>query len=413
MDWYALTEVAARILLEAGLVFFLLIIGLSPIATLLVWIVFHTAAWLLMYGGFMIVWKTLRMSQDLTRLQTNMDRICHTVSQKGFLKIALIRGSAARGELSESSDIDILAVPERGLIRKTKAVAFWWKLRAESALRLIPIEARWVDHERFVPYHIAGEVPRFLIRRSEPPPSPEDRFATRGLLISFSGLDGSGKTTIARMLELALRDRGLDSVRFWAHRQAWFKPKVGPDFGLAVIFESLWKRIGQRLADLARYPRVKFLYDLCTLLDYAYVQWRLVLLSRPRRVVICDRYVADVISYLKSWGPVKITVEGLLVGMSREPDVAVFFALPPSVARQRKQENSLDQLERFAREYEALRDIIHFDSVNASPSVDEVYDEVCRVLVERLRLPLGGTDSLVASGGAERVGEPTSTQGLG
>jgi len=383
VTWYGLTEVTLRVVVEGTFVLALAVAGIAWPVVLVAWLLFRTVAWFSLYGGFHLAWKLFHLSAGRARIEAHLGRLRGRLVQRNEFRLVLLRGGIARGDFDDRSDIDLVFVPDARLVAKIAGVLRMWAFRVDAMVRRVPVEARWLDAERYVPYHVVGETPIVLAQRAEAP-------RTDGTLVTFSGIDGSGKTTVAKRVVATLLAMDVDVVRFWAHRQAWLKPARGPDWGLAVLFESLWKRLGHRMDDMEGHRHVRFLYGLFTLADYAYVRFRLLLMLRPGAVVLCDRYVPDVIAYLKSWGPLNPSLEGLLVGLSREPDLAILFELDPLRALERKRENSLEQLEGFAAEFARLKERLRLVAVDASGSVDEVYAQVSRTLVERLGFPLAG-----------------------
>ena len=408
IGWYALVEVAARALLEGGFVLAMVLMGLPWVALLAAWPVFHTAAWFVLYGGFMRTWIVLGVSRDLATLEAHQRRIAERLWRTSLFALTFFRGSSGRQRMNARSDIDVCLVPLGTSRARILGLLFLWGLRVESLVRRIPVEARWLDLPRYAPYHVIGESPLIVTRDSADRRPPAERLARDGILIAISGLDGSGKTTVARRVVAGLRQRGLDATYIWGHRQALLKPEIGPDISAGVLFESLWKRLGRKMDDLRRHGIAKFLYDVLTSLDYVYVRWKIALLLRPGTVVVSDRYVADVIAYLKSWGRLRITIEGLLVGIAPEPDVGILFEIEPEVALLRKTENSPAQLRRFAEEYASLKTFLGLVPVDASRSVDEVYAQVARVLVERAGLDLPPPGELPTRGASTRSVAPAA-----
>ena len=404
VTWYGLMEIAMRGILEGSLVIALAIAGFPLLSILVAWLLFHTAAWFVLYGGFHLTWKLLGLAAGTARIEAHVDRLRTRTPRARSWQTVILRGGVARGDLDDRSDIDLLLVPKAAMLRKVAGILHLWTIRVESILRRVPVEARWIDSPKYVPYHLQGEPIVVLAETARP--VPLGRLGDRGLLVTFSGIDGSGKTTVAKQVVVNLRAEGVDITRFWAHRQAWLRPSVGPDLGLAVLFESYWKRLGRGMEDLRQHGRVRSIYDALTVLDYVYVRLRLVRMLRPHTVVLCDRYVADVITYLKAWGPLRPSLEGILVGLSREPDLAILFELTPQLALERKAENPEQQLAAFAREFEALTPKLGLVSVDAGNPVDQVVAEVLRLLAVRLGLasgsqpkvqPLGADPSLVPS----------------
>jgi dTMP kinase len=388
LSWYALTEVALRVLLEGGFVLVLLLAGAPVAIAVLAWLGFHTVAWVVLYGGFFMIWKVAGTTTRVERLRVHRDWIVRGLEARTPFRLAFLRGSAARDDLHEGSDLDFLFVGDRSIAWKVAGVLAVWRLRAASVVRRIPLEARWVDSESALAYHLRGETPRLVARRSRPDDDVSRRLARRGLLVTFSGIDGSGKTTLARRLVDALRAEGHDAMYFWGHWRAWYMASSGPDLGLGVLYRSLWKRLGRSMDELERHPGAKFLFDAFTSFDYVYIRWRIAAIARPNRILVTDRYVADLLAYLRSQGPVKESLEGLVIGMSVPADLSFVFALDPRLALERKRERPLAQLVRFDGAYRELEDSLGLVRVDASRTPDAVFDDVAHAVRSRLGIPI-------------------------
>lgn len=386
LGWCALAEAAARTAVESAFCLGLLFLTRGAGPVLLGWLGFHTVMWVLLYGGYSRIRVVLGISADLPRLAGYLERVSAQVGQNVAFRRALIRGSASRGQLTERSDVDILLIPEPGFRSRLKGILSLWRLRAESVFERVPLQARWLDYERYVPFNVVGEVPIDL-RKLSSPSTELARLASNGLLISLSGIDGSGKTTVAHRVLQWLRGWGFDAVYFHGHRQAWYARARRPQVSFAIVLETLWEDVGRELEELQRYPGMKFLYDVANLVDYVPVIWKLAHLMKPQRIVIVDRYMPDVLAYLKSWGPMHDSVETLLLRMCPEPDVSILFEVAPREALQRRAEWTLPRLERFVKAYSAVQEPLKIVSVDAHRPPQEVTSEVMWTVGNRLGLP--------------------------
>ena len=229
---------------------------------------------------------------------------------------------------------------------------------------------------------------------------PARKLASQGLLITFSGMDGSGKTTAAERLVASLRTRGVRAVYFYGHRPSYHKEKTQLSF--SILFKSMWRRSGRTPEEFARHPRVKTVYDLATFLDYLIIQWRLFVRRRPNTIVIVDRYVPDILAYLRFLGPTRSSIESLFVATAFDPDVALFFDVSPTQAFIRKQEQTPEELQRFADVYTTLRKEIPLVTVDAGGTIDDVQAQLERVMRERVGLAMSGRASEDAVAGLRR-----------
>lgn len=186
---------------------------------------------------------------------------------------------------------------------------------------------------------------------------------------------------MAKQLVAGLKGRGLDATYFYGHRLTYLRG--GTRKSLAIAFKSFWRHMGRALTELERHRLAKALFDLATTLDYIFVLWRLGILRRRHRIVVVDRYVADVIAYLRFLGPSRLA-EPALIGISFVPDLPILFDIPPSDALARKQEQTLAELQRYAKAYESLRERLGLIAINARPSADEVLAHIEQMLVGRL-----------------------------
>ena len=404
IGWFSLKEAGARILLESSAAIVLVGLGLPVLAIVLGVLVFHTIAWFVVYGGFAKLWGLLEVSTRLPNLERYLQDLQAWARRQTTFRSIFIRGSAASGEWDELSDIDLLLVSDRPAVR---AIPRLWGLRAQSILRRLPLEAWWMDQERYVRLRVQGAPWRPLFQRIDPPIPLAERLASRGVLISFSGMDGSGKTTAAEQLVAGLKKRGVNAVYFYGHRLSY--QEEGEHLSVAIAFRSFWRHVGRELPELERYRFAKAVFDGCTFLDYLIVRWRLSAVLKPGTIVVCDRYVADVLAFLRFLGPLRGSVEGLLVGTSINPDLAFLFQIDPEAAFSRKQEQTLDELVRFAEAYAGLEDLLGLDRIRAGESMDEVQSQIRRALEVKLGIGFGPFPEATVS----RTGAAPVSTGIG
>ena len=119
-------------------------------------------------------------------------------------------------------------------------------------------------------------------------------------------------------------------------------------------------------------------YQALTILDYVYVRLKLSASFKANRIVVADRYVADVLAYMRSWGPLFAGLENIFVGMNPPPDLAVLLEIAPEQALIRKREWSLPRLRVFVREYDQLRERLSMVRIDASQAPERVRDAILR-----------------------------------
>lgn len=179
------------------------------------------------------------------------------------------------------------------------------------------------------------------------------------MLITFSGLDGAGKSTLIERLKTALEQENRrvavfhinDHVGVYAYLRALRdrvrggpapsnRQPVAPPSGLGAAYRRirnavLWNKALRRLI----YP-----VDLLVFLIYRVYIERL-----RKQVLVMDRYFYDTlvdVAYDRSWGWLH-----LLQQLTPTPDLAVFLDITPEESFARKGEYSVPYLQRRATAY--------------------------------------------------------------
>lgn len=182
-------------------------------------------------------------------------------------------------------------------------------------------------------------------------------------LISFSGLDGAGKTTQIENLLASLADRGLGSVllAFWddvvvlsRYREGFVHRVFKSERGIG----APGKPVNRRDKNVRGW-HVNFARHGLYLLDA--INLRRVV-ARARRsgadVVIMDRYIHDELANLPLENPLTRAFVRLAAAIAPKPDVAYMLDADPVEARARKPEYPLDFLVDSRRRYHALAPMV-------------------------------------------------------
>ena len=228
--------------------------------------------------------------------------------------------------------------------------------------------------------------------------------AQQRFLVSFSGIDGSGKSTVARAVQRALEQCGIRTRYVWSR---------GGSSGLAGTLVAGGKRllgtfspppedlprgatpafIETRRAELFRRPLVRALWPWLVLIDLAWTYTRKVRLPLLLgRVVLCDRYVADAVAELGSrlrHQAVPNTLPARLLRMlSPKPDAAIYLAVAPETARRRQAPQTRQGTPELAERQATLLDrmvgegeLTRFDG---QLPLEEVTDRVVREVLRRV-----------------------------
>jgi len=200
----------------------------------------------------------------------------------------------------------------------------------------------------------------------------------RGVLITFEGVEGSGKSTQMRRLARVLREQG--------YRVEQTREPDGTPFGAAVrrLFERGVAPLTQALLFLAA--------------RHQHVRDRIRPWLRARRVVLCDRYTDATVAYQGYAGgvdPELIRELNVRATGGVLPDLTLLFDCDPALGFRRIGRRRLDHFERQAlafhrRVRRGYREIQRAEPkrvrlINAARRPDAVAAEVQSIVAEFLR----------------------------
>jgi thymidylate kinase len=190
-----------------------------------------------------------------------------------------------------------------------------------------------------------------------------DSAAKTPLLISFSGMDGSGKSTHVESLRTALHAAGLKTrqLTFWddvvvgvKYREGFVHKVYRSERGIGAPGKPVHRRDknmrGWHLT-LSRH----FLYLLDALkLSRVIARERL----RAGDVIILDRYIYDELANLNLQNPLSRAFVKFVCGLVPTPDLAYVLDADPNAAYARKPEYPVDFMKQCRRAYFDLSNLI-------------------------------------------------------
>jgi len=183
------------------------------------------------------------------------------------------------------------------------------------------------------------------------------------LLISFSGLDGSGKSTQIENLVRYLRERGLEvqTLALWddvvvgtRYREGFVHKVYGSEKGIGAPDRPVNRRdknVRKWYLNLARH----FLY----LADALHLRS---VIGKARRsavqAIIVDRYIYDELANLPLSNPLTRLFIRVVARMVPRPDVAYLLDADPEAARARKPEYPVDFMRECRASYFRLAELL-------------------------------------------------------
>lgn len=177
------------------------------------------------------------------------------------------------------------------------------------------------------------------------------------MLISFSGLDGAGKSTLIEGLWKSLQARGhavvclrmYDHVVFYAFLRG-LRDRVGKIFGRRRAAPGDPK--AATLYRVARSPmtkRVVLFLDLISLVARRFYEERM-----RKRILILDRYLYDFLADVADLKEQNWSFVSFFIRISPVPDLPVFVDVPAERAYERKREYPLAYMEWRRRTYHKI-----------------------------------------------------------
>jgi len=214
----------------------------------------------------------------------------------------------------------------------------------------------------------------------------------RGLIVSFSGIDGSGKTVHIRALAGAFEKAEVRTHTFWSRfgssaktgERARQRSKEVKASDTATSLARRRKRL--------RHPAIRLGWLMCnlTLLVLRY-NWHVRLKRRLGEVVICDRYICDAAVEINASLPddpgLCRWAELLLIHLSPRPDVAWLLDVPAdvSVERQTDENRSMASREELSRQRSVYRALAGTYGLNVVETGSRPEETTSRVVRETLR----------------------------
>lgn len=213
-------------------------------------------------------------------------------------------------------------------------------------------------------------------------------------LIVLTGIDGSGKTTQAKMLTSLLTDKGIDAFYVWGRWEpvvlrffvSWWKKKKNNS---AFHARDNYKTITRSKQRLLNNNFVRWLWLALFLLEYSMqIFMRLLLALSKHRVVICDRLHYDsIVDQAINLGRHRNFLLNNLDSLWMKtvfpvPDVVIYIDCPEDIAFRRKNDNStsVEYLKERREVYLYLADRYGWFKINGAQNTKDVFLQVKNIV---------------------------------
>ncbi len=181
----------------------------------------------------------------------------------------------------------------------------------------------------------------------------------KSIIVSFSGLDGAGKTTQITGLREAAAGLGLDSdlITFWddvvvgtRYRQGFVHKVFKSEEGVGVPGQPVERR--DKNVRVGYLTLMRHLLYLADAVHLRMVLWRA--RRAPARIIIMDRYIYDELTNLPLENHLSMAYAVLLASIAPRPELAILLDADPELARARKPEYSVAFMRQSRRSYYRL-----------------------------------------------------------
>lgn len=214
----------------------------------------------------------------------------------------------------------------------------------------------------------------------------------RGLLICFAGIDGSGKTTQAKLLVNWLSSRNVKSRYMWSRGEVLAIRRILLIIGRRALGTSSreidndkksYREYQDNKSKLLQNSFIRLLWSTMTFVEH------LIQINRDIRnslldgwIVVCDRYIWDSsvdMAVLNKKKPVWLSnrLNRFLRKLIPEPTITFLIDISPEVAMQRKNDiPSYDYVKKRAELYQYLARINSFSVINGSEDVIAIHNKI-------------------------------------
>jgi thymidylate kinase len=183
------------------------------------------------------------------------------------------------------------------------------------------------------------------------------------IVVSFSGLDGAGKTTQIENLRALAQSLGLrdTTLTFWdnivvlsRYREGFVHKVYGSERGIGAPEKPVERRDKN-----VRAWYLSLIRHALYLLDSLHLVW---VIARARRrnldLVVVDRYIYDELANLPLNNPLTRIFVQFVKGLAPTPDIAFLLDADPIAARIRKPEYSVEFMQHSRRAYFMLAELL-------------------------------------------------------
>ncbi|MCR4329312.1 MAG: hypothetical protein NUV65_02080 [Candidatus Roizmanbacteria bacterium] len=178
-------------------------------------------------------------------------------------------------------------------------------------------------------------------------------------LIVLCGMDGTGKSTLAKKLAEYYENR-----KFAVHIKHAHTYTISPN-SFAVNDSNI--------------DKYKWFFSLLVpfaYFDNLFTYWYKYRKEFVDKILICDRYFYDKVAHLIYYGICSKPLAKIYLRLLPKPKYALFLDAPPEKAKNRKKEHSLKELTRYREIYSYIASTINAPIIKTDVSIQNSFEEI-------------------------------------
>jgi dTMP kinase len=194
------------------------------------------------------------------------------------------------------------------------------------------------------------------------------------MIICFTGIDGSGKTTQAKLLQKVLNKQGRAVVYVHFFQRNILSKKSWLDRVINLLTKSLDEPVRNRVKAVG-----KLTLRLTFLLASSWLTYLVDKVKHKHEVVIYDRYCYDSLIIIASRSTTLANLIMVLSKLMPKPDIVMLLEITPETSVKRKPEYTVDDARRICNLYARLKQLLPVNVVNAESSIEQVREYVTKL----------------------------------